>query len=184
MKEYEALDPGNAGEEPFLSRWSRRKHAAHTSAMEAEVQQAPAEESPSPSLTDADMPPLESLDENSDYSGFLSPEVTEELRQMALQKLFRSACFNVCDGLDDYAEDYTTFEKLGDVMTADLRFRLQQEASRAAEQAMAGKTEETTASPQARLAEKADGAEMDADAQAGTEDERTPADGDDTEAAS
>jgi hypothetical protein len=86
-----------------------------------------------PALTDADMPPLESLDENADYSGFFSPKVSENLRQLALQKLFSSACFNVCDGLDDYAEDFTSFEKLGGVMTADLRYRMEQEAKRAAE---------------------------------------------------
>ena len=139
MKEQEILDNESAGEEPFLSRWSRRKQASHQAPVveaEAEAEPAiPADEPPP--LTDADMPPLESLDENSDYSGFLSPEVTEELRQLALQKLFRSACFNVCDGLDDYAEDFTKFEKLGDLMTADLRFRLQEAAKRAAERANA-----------------------------------------------
>ncbi|MES9897176.1 MAG: DUF3306 domain-containing protein, partial [Candidatus Thiodiazotropha endolucinida] len=57
-----------------------------------------------------------------------SPRVSDQLRQVALRKLFHSAAFNVCDGLDDYAEDFTSFEKLGDVMTADLRHRLEQEA--------------------------------------------------------
>jgi hypothetical protein len=140
MKARETIDSEKAEEEPFLSRWSRRKQASEQDlAAVEEAGPATPEEAPPP-LTDADMPPLESLHENSDYSGFLSPEVTDELRQLALQKLFRSASFNVCDGLDDYAEDYTSFEKLGDLMTADLRFRLRQEAERAAERANAEAT--------------------------------------------
>lgn len=122
--------PQAATQEPFLARWSRRKRESEEPAAEVEATPAPRpREAPLP--TDADMPPLETLDEHSDYSGFLSPEVSEGLRQLALEKLFRSACFNTCDGLDDYAEDFTRFEKLGDLMTADLRFRLEQEAQRA-----------------------------------------------------
>ena len=36
---------------------------------------------------DADMPPIESLDAESDYTGFLSPGVSDALRQAALRKL-------------------------------------------------------------------------------------------------
>jgi hypothetical protein len=128
-------------EEPFISRWSRRK-LAEEEALPATPAEPPRAEPP-PALTDADMPPLESLDEESDYSGFLSPKVSEALRQQALSKLFRSTCFNVCDGLDDYAEDFSSFEKLGDLITSDLRFRLQQEAQRAARRAEALAEEET-----------------------------------------
>jgi hypothetical protein len=134
MKENEPLQMESESEEQFLSRWSRRKQAASQPLEERDIASGtPSEETEPVQLTDADMPPLESLDENADYSGFLSPKVTDELRQLALHKLFHSACFNLCDGLDDYADDFTNFEKLGDVMTADLRFRLQQEAKRAAE---------------------------------------------------
>jgi len=121
-------------DEPFLSRWSKRKlqqeqlqieTSAEAELAEAELKKAVSE------LTDADMPPLESLDEEADYSGFLSPKVSETLRQQALQQLFRGACFNVCDGLDDYAEDFTRFDKLGDLITAEWRSRLEQEAKRA-----------------------------------------------------
>lgn len=109
----------------FYSRWSERKQASRQAPVEQEREVV--EEQPP---GDEDMPPLESLDENADYSGFLSPRVSDGLRQLALRKLFQSAAFNVCDGLDDYAEDFTSFEKLGDVMTADLRHRLEQEAKR------------------------------------------------------
>jgi hypothetical protein len=149
MKAREKIDSEKPEEAPFLSRWSRRKQASEQDlAAVGEAGPSTPAEAPPP-LTDADMPPLESLHENSDYSGFLSPEVTDELRQLALQKLFRSASFNVCDGLDDYAEDYTSFEKLGDLMTADLRFRLRQEAERAAERAHA----EATVQEQADIAD-------------------------------
>ncbi|MES9969018.1 MAG: DUF3306 domain-containing protein [Candidatus Thiodiazotropha sp.] len=107
----------------FYRRWSEKKQASQQVVVE---QEAAIDEEQQPG--DEDMPPLESLTEESDYSGFLSPKVSEQLRQLALGKLFHSAAFNVCDGLDDYAEDFTSFEKLGDVMTADLRHRLEQEA--------------------------------------------------------
>ena len=77
------------------------------------------------------MPPLDSLDENSDYSGFLSPGVSERLRRRALRKLFMSAVFNIRDGLDDYDEDFTNFEALGDIVTSDMRHQAEAEAERA-----------------------------------------------------
>ena len=82
-------------------------------------------------LTDEDMAPLESLDENSDYSGFLSSGVSEELRRRALRKLFSSAVFNIPDGLDDYDDDFTSFAALGDIVTADMRHQAEMEAERA-----------------------------------------------------
>ena len=133
--------PDGLTETGFWSRWSARKQADR----EMEERPPPVEESAAPPevetrpLTDEDMPPLESLGENSDYSGFLSPEVSDGLRRLALRKLFHGADFNVCDGLDDYAEDFTTFEKLGDLVTADMRFQMEQ-AVRRAEQAKSGES--------------------------------------------
>ncbi len=71
------------------------------------------------------MPAISSLDETSDYSGFLSEKVSEALRRQALRKLFHSQCFNVCDGLDDYAEDFVSFAKLGEIVTSDMRHQLE-----------------------------------------------------------
>ena len=82
-------------------------------------------------LTDQDMPPLESLDENSDYSGFLSSGVSEALRRRALRKLFSSAVFNIPDGLDDYDDDFTSFAALGDIVTSDMKHQAEMEAERA-----------------------------------------------------
>ena len=82
-------------------------------------------------LTDEDMPPLDSLNEDSDYSGFLSSGVSEALRRRALRKLFTSAVFNVRDGLDDYDDDFTSFAALGDVVTSDMKHEAEMEARRA-----------------------------------------------------
>ena len=81
--------------------------------------------------SDEDMPPLDSLDEDSDYSGFLSPGVSEALRRRALRKLFMSAVFNIPDGLDDYDDDFTSFQALGDIVTSDMRHQAEMEAERA-----------------------------------------------------
>lgn len=69
-----------------------------------------------------ELPPIESLSEDSDYSLFMSPEVDENLRKLALRKLFKSPLFNVVDGLNDYDDDFTTFELLGDIVTSDMKF--------------------------------------------------------------
>ncbi len=131
----------SADREGFLTRWSRRKQAARAVPEKVDDATSP---SPSPQpepgqalgpevreLTDQDMPPVESLDENSDYSGFLSPKVSDELRRLALRKLFHLPQFNVTDGLDDYAEDYTAFKGLGGIITHEMRRLLEQEKARA-----------------------------------------------------
>lgn len=56
----------------------------------------------------ADLPDIDSLDKDSDYTGFLKEGVPAKLRHMALQKLFRSdPALAVLDGLNDYDEDFT-----------------------------------------------------------------------------
>ncbi len=123
--------------ESRLSRWSRLKQEAATAPpddlealavaseatlatpMSEEVEQEP------PPLTDADMPDLDSLGEDSDFTGFMSPGVSDELRNLALRKLFRAPVFNIRDGLDEYDEDYTSFEKLGDIVTCDMKHQIE-----------------------------------------------------------
>ena len=85
-------------------------------------------------LTDEDMPDLETLDESSDYAGFMSKNVSDMLRKMALRKLFASESYNVRDGLDEYDGDYTNFEKLDPtVVTTDMKHMFEVEAKRLAE---------------------------------------------------
>lgn len=131
MKDDAPIDQREAG---FLTRWSRRKRQPDADAVvegaPAVVEAAATEPEPEPLLTDDDMPPVESLNEGSDYSGFLSPGVSEELRQLALRKLFRAASFNIPDGLDDYDEDFTSFAKLGDIVTREMRVRNAIDAAR------------------------------------------------------
>jgi hypothetical protein len=138
----ESLDEGD--DEAFLSRWSKRKHAQRTIGMAEEAldedSQALAEQDDLP--CDEDMPAIETLTEESDYTGFLSPNVSEELRSLALSKLFHSKAFNVCDGLDDYAEDFTSFAKLGSIITADMKHQLE-EARKMLEQQLQATDEET-----------------------------------------
>ncbi len=118
----------DAKQEDFYSRWSRRKrsHSEPTATMPTPEVTTETEYVP-PEKTDADMPPLESLNEGSDFSGFMSPQVSEKLRKAALRKLFNLPQFNVRDGLDDYDEDFTSFEALGNVLTADRRHQLELE---------------------------------------------------------
>ena len=117
-----------AGDDSFLSRWSRRKQGLRE---EAESDPAPAPaagvpepepETAEPVLRDEDMPPLESIDQTRDVSPFLSRGVSEKLRRQALRRLFALPGFNVRDGLDDYDEDYRSFAALGDIVTSDMKF--------------------------------------------------------------
>ncbi len=131
-------DSTPARDEGLLSRWSRRKREAiapeqlakvDARAAESEIAKTPTGDTvePANAKTDADMPPIETLDENSDYSPFLSPKVSEKLRRVALRKLFHTAGFNIRDGLDDYDDDFTIFEPLGDTITADMRYHMERE---------------------------------------------------------
>ena len=140
--------------ESMLRRWSRRKQEAAqaTAAVEEAVPidtedsldtKAPVEAEEIPVLTDADMPPIESLDEDSDYSGFMSEGVSDELRNLALRKLFKAPVFNIRDGLDEYDEDYTYFEKLGDIVTCDMKHQIEMKELREREALEAAKEAET-----------------------------------------
>jgi hypothetical protein len=139
--------------ESFVSRFHRRKTEARlaertpgvaapgeeaVAVVASSTTEAAADEEP----TDADMPPLESLSADSDFTGFLSPKVSETLRRAALRKLFHGSSFNVIDELDDYAEDFTTFEALGNIITADMRHQIELQAKKRAEAAKQALLEE------------------------------------------
>ena len=127
------------GDEGFLARWSRRKQAGyrnheHPSAPGPQTWsgEPPAADdlqqtTPQRELTDADMPPVDSLDEKSDFAVFMSPGVSEQLRAQALRKLFHLPGFHVPDGLDDYDDDFTQFAKLGDIVTREMERMLLRE---------------------------------------------------------
>lgn len=95
----------------------------------------------------ADLPSVDSLEELSDFSMFLSLGVREELRKRALRKLFHLPLFHQRDGLDDYDDDYRSFHHLGNIVTAHLRHQLERQADkmREKEHAIAGREARTTA---------------------------------------
>jgi hypothetical protein len=70
--------------------------------------------------TTPELPAVESLDYDSDYSGFMSEGVSDELRNLALRRLWRSnPVLANLDGLNDYDEDFTfTKTALGTVQSA------------------------------------------------------------------
>ena len=66
-----------------------------------------------------DLPPIDSLDKDSDYTPFLADSVPEKLARAALRKMWRSdPAFGIRDGLDDYDEDFSIMFKVVDAVTA------------------------------------------------------------------
>ena len=71
----------------------------------------------------------------------------------------------IVDGLDEYAEDFTTFEPLGDIVTADMRHMIELEAKKKAEaiqQALLSDDGETAAGGDETNAEESVAAVQDA----------------------
>jgi hypothetical protein len=129
-------DPGGetAGiEEGLVQRWSRRKAEVSRSESAPREQSGPPPAEPAKALTDADMPPIESLNEKSDYSPFLSPGVSEELRRLAFRRLFRLPEFNQRFELDSEYYDCTSLEPLGSIVTHDMREEMKRAAEKLAE---------------------------------------------------
>ncbi|MFD1626792.1 DUF3306 domain-containing protein [Azospirillum griseum] len=115
-------------DEPFLSRWSRLKRRAATpvpvdsppsrppvpsaesgAAVDGAVPVEAAPDSMSDSGSDplADLPSVEELTAESDFTPFLRADVPEDLHRQALRKLWTSdPVYANDDGLKDYAEDY------------------------------------------------------------------------------
>ncbi len=153
MSERDAPDaPANPDGEPLFARWSRLKAGARARDTQASpaapppvVREPPAAVPESEAVADAapapaspvELPDLDSLDQDSDFSAFLTPGVDAELRRRALRKLFHSPKFNVFDGLDTYRGDFTSFPALGDVVTADMRYHLERAARELAARAQA-----------------------------------------------
>lgn len=123
----------------FLSRWSRRKvdarhgdlppdapppettrplREAHAHGEPARARAALPSEVSDAERPEAKGPPPPTLDDvamltrESDYARFVAPEVSGEVRNAALKKLFTDPHFNVMDGLDTYIDDYNTPDPL------------------------------------------------------------------------
>jgi len=98
--------------EPFFARWSRLKR---------ETPAAKADEAPAPTAEPAPVvPPVESLTPESDFALFMNPKVKDELRRLALKKLFNDPHFNVPDPFEPYSRDWTVGEPIPEEMLATL----------------------------------------------------------------
>lgn len=117
-----AQDDGN-----FFSRWSRRKEAARSGQAlppEPAVAKAAPAAAPTPVAAPAPVRPAEpasrepaepapTLDDvarltpESDFSRFVARDVSSDVRNAAVKKLFADPHFNVMDGLDIYIDDYS-----------------------------------------------------------------------------
>ena len=93
----------------FLRRWSRLKNEAAA---------VPKKEIPLPVEKPVELPPLESLDFESDFKAFMHSKVEESVKRAALRKLFADPRFNVMDGLDTYIDDYTKAEPFSEGLLA------------------------------------------------------------------
>ncbi len=113
-----------------LSRWSQRKLAARQGAVVDEPPRekqavAPADETPpaaageqnsaakatDPETEIPELPRIDELTFESDYTGFLHKNVPEALRRAALRKLWTSdPVFGFIDMLDDYCEDFNAID--------------------------------------------------------------------------
>lgn len=113
--------------EDFLSRWSKRKSEART-APAAPAPAAIRGEDPAAAPLAAEakhapepLPPVESLTPESDFTGFMKPDVDDGVRRQALRTLFRDPQFNVMDGLDVYIDDYSKPDPLPESWLSQLR---------------------------------------------------------------
>lgn len=114
-----------SSDETRLGRWARRKAEARKQrggaapVVDKEPVEAqplresnealPSENAPGEKLPEGlDLPDIDSLDADSDFSAFMKDGVPSALRRLALRKLWASdPMFNIVDEMVEYGEDYT-----------------------------------------------------------------------------
>lgn len=124
-------------DEPFLSRWARVKRsqkqetpllaaedadkslpaALPNTSIDALSEPKIAEKAgPEPTLSrgpaTVELPSLESLTPQSDFSPFMAKDVDSQLRNKAMKKLFTDPHYNIMDRLDTYIDDYSVHTPL------------------------------------------------------------------------
>ena len=97
----------------FLSRWSARKLDPQTHADAEPVTDGAA--SPQPEQAQPAPLPAE------DVPIWQRDDVDAGIKKQALKALFRSPEFNDRDGLNEYDDDFTQFQKLGDIVTHEMK---------------------------------------------------------------
>jgi len=95
--------------EAFLERWSRLKKEPK------DLPAKQADEKPAPQL-----PTVDKLTPESDFSGFMHPKVEDALRRAALKKLFSDPHFNLPDPFEPFSGDWTVGEPMSEEMVAAL----------------------------------------------------------------
>ena len=121
------------GDESFVGRWSRRKRAEPEKREDEDARVATRVEQQrvageavrgplpaAPSTAPADLPAIDSLTAESDYSRFMKADVPLASRNAAMKKLFTDPHFNVMDGLDIYIDDYTKADPIPESMLRGL----------------------------------------------------------------
>lgn len=136
--------PDRAG---FLSRWSRRKSEAREGVLPAQDEEKVPDaaeiaasgtfvtDAPSDLVVEAseheDSPPdenppvltlqdVDALTPDADFSRFVKVDVSPEVKNAALRKLFSDPHYNVMDRLDIYIDDYSNLEVLPAPMLKDM----------------------------------------------------------------
>ncbi len=147
-------------DEGFLRRWSSLKRAGGESvpdmaeagkdalpAVRGEAGSPEARSAGDPAPEDLDLPSIDSLTKDSDFTAFLREGVPDHLRKLALRKLWRvDPVFSIIDGLDDYDEDVRAELALG---TKILEAWRQKEKKAAATEGERKETPATEEPPQA-----------------------------------
>lgn len=109
------MSTNDDGSNDFLSRWSRRKRGATEPATTADPSDASASQAEAASQAQeagavdvSQLPDIEDLSADSDFTPFLREGVPEALKRRALRKLWGlDPVFANLDGLNDYDLDYT-----------------------------------------------------------------------------
>lgn len=109
--------------ENFASRWSRRKLAEKeredTESIPV-IEEASAGEVTETEIKEEDLPDIEGLEKDSDYTPFMQDGVPEKLKRLALRKLWMSdPAFGFLDGLNDYDEDYSAIGIIAQEVTTN-----------------------------------------------------------------
>jgi hypothetical protein len=114
-----------AGEENFLSRWSRRKTESREAsqaepAVPEKAAAVPAAAPEAPPVEREPLPALESLTPESDFAPFMAADVDGDVRRQALKTLFSDPHFNTMDMMDVYVDDYSKPDPLPESWLAKL----------------------------------------------------------------
>ena len=98
--------------ETFLGRWSRVKREQAEKPV-AEKKDLPQEKPP-------ELPPIDKLTPDSEFSGFMHPKVDDALRRAALKKMFTDPHFNTPDPFEPFSGDWTVADPIPDELMAKL----------------------------------------------------------------